>query len=124
MQRGIKESGVKRIRVHDLRRSHASMLIELGFSPLEIANRLGHEKVETTLNTYAHLYPNKQTSEAVQKEIVLKQENWSLHCRKVFKNMIGTCYYSCLQNSFEALMECSVRLLCIIIKRKQITIFI
>lgn len=62
MQRGIKESGVKRIRVHDLRRSHASMLIELGFSPLEIANRLGHEKVETTLNTYAHLYPNKQTN--------------------------------------------------------------
>ena len=61
MQRGIKESGVKRIRLHDLRHSHASMLIELGFSPLEIANRLGHEKVETTLNTYAHLYPNKQT---------------------------------------------------------------
>mgnify|MGYP000252389448 FL=1 len=61
MQRGIKESGVKRIRVHYLRHSHASMLIELGFSPLEIANRLGHEKVETTLNTYAHLYPNKQT---------------------------------------------------------------
>ena len=60
MQRGIKESGVKRIRVHDLRHSHASMLIELGFSPLEIANRLGHE-VETTLNTYAHLYLNKQT---------------------------------------------------------------
>lgn len=60
MQRGIKESGVKRIRLHDLRHSHASMLIELGFSPLEIANRLGHEKVETTLNTYAHLYPNKQ----------------------------------------------------------------
>ena len=61
MQRGIKESGVKRIRVHDLRHSHASMLIELGFSPLKIANRLGHEKVETTLNTYSHLYPNKQT---------------------------------------------------------------
>ena len=61
MQRGIKESGVKRIRLHDLRHSHASLLIELGFSPLEIANRLGHEKVETTLNTYSHLYPNKQT---------------------------------------------------------------
>ena len=61
MQRGIKESGVKRIRVHDLRHSHASLLVEMGFSPLEIANRLGHEKMETTLNTYAHLYPNKQT---------------------------------------------------------------
>ena len=60
MQRGIKESGVKRIRLHDLRHSHASMLVEMGFSPLEIANRLGHEKIETTLNTYSHLYPDKQ----------------------------------------------------------------
>lgn len=60
MQRGIKESGVKRIRLHDLRHSHASMLVEMSFSPLEIADRLGHEKIETTLNTYSHLYPNKQ----------------------------------------------------------------
>jgi integrase len=50
----------KRIRLHNLRHSHASLLIELGFSPLLIAERLGHEKVETTLNTYSHLYPNKQ----------------------------------------------------------------
>lgn len=47
------------IRVHDLRHSHASMLIEMGFSPLEIANRLGHESVKTTLDTYSHLYPDK-----------------------------------------------------------------
>ena len=39
--------------------SHASMLIELGFAPLLIAERLGHENVQTTLETYAHLYPNK-----------------------------------------------------------------
>jgi integrase len=60
IQRGIKASGVKRIRLHDLRHSHASLLIEMGFTPLAIAERLGHERVETTLNTYAHLYPNKQ----------------------------------------------------------------
>ena len=60
LQRGIKVSGVKKIRIHDLRHSHASLLIELGFSPKEIADRLGHEKIETTLNTYSHLYPNKQ----------------------------------------------------------------
>uniref|UniRef100_UPI002ED3DEA4 site-specific integrase n=1 Tax=Vallitalea pronyensis TaxID=1348613 RepID=UPI002ED3DEA4 len=59
MNRGCKKSGVKRIRLHDLRHSHASLLIELGFSPILIAERLGHEKVETTLNTYSHLYPNK-----------------------------------------------------------------
>ena len=56
--RGIKETGVKRIRIHDLRHSHASLLVELGFQPLAIAERLGHEKIETTLNTYSHLYPN------------------------------------------------------------------
>ena len=60
LQRGIKASGVKKIRIHDLRHSLASLLIELGFSPKEIADRLGHEKIETTLNTYSHLYPNKQ----------------------------------------------------------------
>ena len=35
------------------------MLIELGFEPLEIADRLGHESVKTTLDTYSHLYPDK-----------------------------------------------------------------
>lgn len=60
MKRGCKNSGIKKIRVHDLRHSHASLLIELGFSPLLIQERLGHEDIQTTLNTYAHLYPNKQ----------------------------------------------------------------
>ena len=60
MVRGIKASGVKRIRLHDLRHSHASLLVEMGFTPLAIAGGLGHEKIETTLNTYSHLYPNKQ----------------------------------------------------------------
>ncbi|MDD3220153.1 MAG: site-specific integrase [Lachnospiraceae bacterium] len=59
--KGIQDSGVKRIRLHDLRHSHASMLIHMGVTPLEIADRLGHEKVETTLNTYSHLYPSTQS---------------------------------------------------------------
>ena len=61
MVAGCKKSGVKKIRVHDLRHSHASLLVELGYSPLLIAERLGHENIETTLNTYSHLYPNKQS---------------------------------------------------------------
>lgn len=60
MKRVSQKAAVKKIRVHDLRHSHASLLIELGFSPLLIAERLGHENIETTLNTYSHLYPNKQ----------------------------------------------------------------
>ena len=47
-------------RFHELSHSHASLLVEMGFTPLEIAERLGHERIETTLNTYSHLYPDKQ----------------------------------------------------------------
>lgn len=60
MVRGTKNGSVKRIHLHSIRHSHASLLIELGFSPLAIADRLGHEKVETTLNTYSHLFPHKR----------------------------------------------------------------
>lgn len=66
MIRGIKHSGVKKIRLHDIRHSHASLLVEMGCTPLLIADRLGHEKIETTLNTYSHLYPHKQ-NEIAQK---------------------------------------------------------
>lgn len=66
MERGCKISGVKKIRVHDIRHSHASLLVEMGFSPLLIAERLGHERVQTTMETYSHLYPNKQIEVANQ----------------------------------------------------------
>ena len=63
LNKEIKETAMKAglppIRVHDLRHSHASMLIEMNVPPLEIADRLGHESVKTTLDTYAHLYPDK-----------------------------------------------------------------
>ena len=39
---------------------HRVPLVEKGFSPLLIAERLGHEKVQTTMDIYSHLYPNKQ----------------------------------------------------------------
>ena len=66
MENGCQASGVKRIRVHDIRHSHASLLVEMGFSPLLIAERLGHEEVQTTMDTYSHLYPNKQVEVARQ----------------------------------------------------------
>ena len=66
LNKGCKKSGVKKVRIHDIRHSHASLLVELGFSPLLIAERLGHEKVQTTMDTYSHLYPNKQVEVAKQ----------------------------------------------------------
>ena len=63
MQRGIKESGVKRIRVHDLRHYHVSLLISMGFSAVSIGNRVGHESVDITYR-YAHMFPTEQTQMA------------------------------------------------------------
>ena len=70
LKSGCAEAGVKEIRLHDLRHSHASLLIELGYSPLLIAERLGHDKIETTLQIYSHLYPNKQSDLAFHLETI------------------------------------------------------
>ena len=63
MDRGAKAAGVKRIRIHDLRHSAISLLIEMGFSALAIAERVGHESIDITYR-YAHLFPTKQTEMA------------------------------------------------------------
>ena len=63
MDRGCKASGVKRIRVHDIRHSHVSLLIDMGFSAVAIADRVGHESIDITYR-YAHLFPSKQVDMA------------------------------------------------------------
>ena len=59
MERASKLAGVKRIRLHDLRHSHVSLLINMEFSALEIASRVGHEAIDITFR-YAHLFPSAQ----------------------------------------------------------------
>lgn len=63
MDRGVKDSGVKRIRIHDLRHSHVSLLINMGYSAVEIGNRVGHESADITFR-YAHMFPGVQLSMA------------------------------------------------------------
>ena len=68
MERGCKASGVKKIRIHDLRHSHVSLLINMGFSALAIGNRVGHETEKITYR-YAHLFPTVQNEMAEKLEI-------------------------------------------------------
>ena len=63
MNRGAEAAGVKRIRIHDIRHSAVSLLIDMGFSATAIADRVGHESIDITYN-YAHLFPSKQTEMA------------------------------------------------------------
>lgn len=65
LERGAKSAGVKRIRVHDLRHSHVSMLIDMGFTPVAIAERMGHENIDITMH-YAHMFPTAQKEMAAK----------------------------------------------------------
>ena len=75
IKRVAERAGLEPIRVHDLRHSHSSMLIEMGFDILEISERLGHESVKTTLDTYSHLYPDKDKKLASELNKLRRPEN-------------------------------------------------
>lgn len=55
-----RDSSLKKIRIHDFRHSHASLLINQGEDYLIVKERLGHASITTTIDTYSHLYPSKQ----------------------------------------------------------------
>lgn len=63
MDTGCVRAKVPKIRVHDLRHSHVSLLIDMGFSAVAIAERMGHESIAITYR-YAHMFPSVQTEMA------------------------------------------------------------
>ena len=73
MTYGCKQSGVKEIRIHDLRHGHVSLLIDMGYSAVAIGNRVGHESVEITYR-YAHLFPTVQREMADKLNVERKME--------------------------------------------------
>lgn len=78
MRKGSKEAGVKIIRIHDLRHSHVSLLIDMGYSAVAIADRVGHESIHITYR-YAHLFPDKQKEmvsklDQIMSEVSKKEE--------------------------------------------------
>lgn len=58
--RMIKESNLPKIRFHDLRHSHATIMLQLGEHPKVVGDRLGHSRSSITLDTYSHVTPNLQ----------------------------------------------------------------
>lgn len=77
MKQKTEQAKLKPIRVHDLRHLHIALLIEKGMQPLVIAQRVGHDSVNTTMNIYGHLYPNKQkqVADLLNAEATGKPEN-------------------------------------------------
>jgi len=63
MEKGCVRANLPKIRVHDLRHSHVSLLIDMGFSAVAIADRMGHESIDITYR-YAHMFPSVQAEMA------------------------------------------------------------
>lgn len=63
MKRGAEKANIPFIRIHDMRHSHVSLLINMGFSPHLIAERIG-DTIQMVNSTYGHLYPSKHNEVA------------------------------------------------------------
>ena len=63
MERGAQAAGVKKLTLHQLRHSHVSLLINMGFTAVAIAKRVGHESIDITYR-YAHMFPSEQAAMA------------------------------------------------------------
>lgn len=70
--RAVKRAGVPHIRLHDVRHTHASLLLAAGVNPKVVSERLGHSSVAFTLDTYAHVMPGQQAQAASAAAALLK----------------------------------------------------
>jgi integrase len=71
----MKKLGLKGIRLHDLRHSHASQLLKQGVHPKIVQERLGHSSISVTLDTYSHVAPGLQRAAAERFDEVMKTWN-------------------------------------------------
>jgi integrase len=61
---GVDPFNLPNIRIHDLRHTCATLLLLEGHNPKIVAERLGHSKIQTTLDTYSHVLPTMQAKAA------------------------------------------------------------
>ena len=60
----VRRTGLKSIRLHDARHSHASIMLKQGIHPKIVQERLGHSTIAITLDTYSHVAPGLQQAAA------------------------------------------------------------
>jgi integrase len=67
-----KAAGLRKVRFHDLRHTHATLLLQGGENPKVVSERLGHSQVQITLDIYSHVTPNMQARAAERLETILQ----------------------------------------------------
>ncbi len=69
----LKRAGLPTLRFHDLRHTHASLMLKQGIHPKIVSERLGHSSIGITLDTYSHVMPGLQEAAALRFEEGLQQ---------------------------------------------------
>lgn len=67
--------GLKGIRLHDARHTHATIMLKQGVHPKIVQERLGHSTIATTLDTYSHITPGLQQAAAKGFDNILNKES-------------------------------------------------
>ena len=73
-RRITKKAGVKHIRIHDLRHTHATLMLKAGIHPKVVSERLGHANIGITLDTYSHVLPGLQEAAAGKFDRILETD--------------------------------------------------
>ncbi|MDA0798745.1 MAG: tyrosine-type recombinase/integrase, partial [Chloroflexi bacterium] len=71
---GQKSLGLAGVRLHDLRHTHATLMLKAGVHPKVVQERLGHSNISITLDTYSHVVPGLQEAAALRFEEGLQRK--------------------------------------------------
>jgi len=79
----VKRIGLRPIRLHDARHTHASLMLKQGVHPKIVQERLGHSSIQITLDTYSHVAPGLQEAAAKRFDEAFQ----TLHNESVVENI-------------------------------------
>ena len=68
-------AGLRRVRLHDLRHTAASLMLAQGVSPRVVMEILGHSQISVTMNTYSHVTPASSREAVARVESLLFEGN-------------------------------------------------
>jgi len=71
----VRRTGLKNIRLHDARHTHASLMLKQGIHPKVVQERLGHSSIQITLDTNSHVAPGVQEAAATKFDEVLQHSS-------------------------------------------------
>lgn len=80
----VRRTGLKYIRLHDARHTHASLMLKQGVHPKIVQERLGHASIQITLDTYSHVAPGLQEAAAARFDEVFKTTSNNDRIKKVY----------------------------------------